>query len=367
MKMNEVIRAKRREQKMTQEQVAEYLGVTAPAVHKWEKGSAYPDITLVPALARLLQIDLETLFCFREELTEKEIVNFQNEMADTVKERGLEAGCSFAEEKLREYPNCGLLFHGAALILQGSLMMADMPENEKKNYKRKLINWYERAMEHGDEKLRNRAGSMAVAMYLGEGQAEKAQAILDCLPEPQSVRKYVQQADIYAEQGKNDEAARLLSRELTQLSTEVLGILDRMVGLELSLRNVEKAQEIAEKLEETANALDQGGYIGMIGKLQVAVKTKNVQASLNLLEKMLSSVFVPWNRWESVLYYRMILNEEFKEKQRNVQKESQLVILPPLLAELENNSDYDFLRGNDEFQRMLEKYRRRSSQNSQGD
>ena len=46
---------------MTQEQVVDYLGVSTPAVNKWEKGGCYPDITLLPALARLLKVDLNRL------------------------------------------------------------------------------------------------------------------------------------------------------------------------------------------------------------------------------------------------------------------------------------------------------------------
>ena len=36
----------------------------------------YPDISLLPALARLLKIDMNELFSFHEELTEKEIGQF---------------------------------------------------------------------------------------------------------------------------------------------------------------------------------------------------------------------------------------------------------------------------------------------------
>ena len=38
MKINEMIRERRIAKKLTQEQMAGYLGGTAPAVNKWEKG-----------------------------------------------------------------------------------------------------------------------------------------------------------------------------------------------------------------------------------------------------------------------------------------------------------------------------------------
>ena len=38
MPINQVIREKRKEHGFTQEQIADYLGVSAPAVNKWESG-----------------------------------------------------------------------------------------------------------------------------------------------------------------------------------------------------------------------------------------------------------------------------------------------------------------------------------------
>lgn len=64
MKINEMIRERRIAKKLTQEQMAGYLGVTAPAVNKWEKGTSYPDITLLPALARIVGYRFEYIVIF---------------------------------------------------------------------------------------------------------------------------------------------------------------------------------------------------------------------------------------------------------------------------------------------------------------
>lgn len=46
MPVGEVIRRKRKEQGITQEQVAQRLGVSAPAVNKWERGFGRYDVIL---------------------------------------------------------------------------------------------------------------------------------------------------------------------------------------------------------------------------------------------------------------------------------------------------------------------------------
>ena len=48
------IRQLRRQNKTTQEQLAEALGVTAQAVSRWESGGSYPDMNLNPSIANFL-------------------------------------------------------------------------------------------------------------------------------------------------------------------------------------------------------------------------------------------------------------------------------------------------------------------------
>ena len=55
MKMHEIIKKRRLEKNLTQEQIAQFLGVSTPAVNKWEKGvsqtKGYREITCVYLLA----------------------------------------------------------------------------------------------------------------------------------------------------------------------------------------------------------------------------------------------------------------------------------------------------------------------------
>lgn len=80
MEIGEVIRRYRKEKNMTQEEMAKRLGVTAPAVNKWERGKGQPDISLLSPIARLLGITLETLLSYNEQLSNEEIANIIREI-----------------------------------------------------------------------------------------------------------------------------------------------------------------------------------------------------------------------------------------------------------------------------------------------
>ena len=52
--IGENIRSFRRKNDMTQEQLAQRLGVTYQSVSRWENGTTYPDLELLPAISELL-------------------------------------------------------------------------------------------------------------------------------------------------------------------------------------------------------------------------------------------------------------------------------------------------------------------------
>lgn len=71
--IGENIKRMRKAKNVTQEQIAETLGVSVTAVSKWERGETYPDITLLFPLAHYFGITLDELMGYDEEKIRMEI------------------------------------------------------------------------------------------------------------------------------------------------------------------------------------------------------------------------------------------------------------------------------------------------------
>ena len=71
------ISALRREKGLKQEDIAQALDVSSQAVSKWENDQSCPDISLLPKLARLLGVSVDTLLSGEEDKPTVELVSEQ--------------------------------------------------------------------------------------------------------------------------------------------------------------------------------------------------------------------------------------------------------------------------------------------------
>lgn len=55
------IKSLRKSKNITQENLAEMLGVSCQSVSRWELGTCYPDMELLPELARIFNISVDQL------------------------------------------------------------------------------------------------------------------------------------------------------------------------------------------------------------------------------------------------------------------------------------------------------------------
>lgn len=350
MPMNMIIRDKRKKIGLTQEQIGEYLGVSTPAVNKWESGATYPDISLLPALARLLKVDLNTLLCFNDGLSKQEINHFCKEVVDTIQKSSFESGFSMVIEKVQEYPNCFKLIHSTAMLLDGALIMSGMSAADKEKYSGKIIRLYERAAGSDDEKLRDGAIYILASKYTVLGQYDKAQEMLHSLPERTAMDKDQLQASLWIKQGNLTKAAELLERKLYMTGILELQItLTNLAIIAVKEGSDQEASHIARVAREIAGLFGLWDYYAYVVPLQIALTKEDAAESVSLIKSMLEAALTPWEMNKSPLYRHFAVKANFSS--------SGTQILPGLLSELENDSKYAFLHSNPEFQRLIRQYR----------
>ena len=65
------IRELRQRNRITQETLAEALGVTSQAVSRWEASGSYPDVEIIPAIANYFGVSIDELFGYNSDREEK--------------------------------------------------------------------------------------------------------------------------------------------------------------------------------------------------------------------------------------------------------------------------------------------------------
>lgn len=115
MEIGNQIKSLRSQRGITQETLADKLGVSAQAVSKWERGSATPDIQLLPAISAFFGVSIDELFALSDDTRMERIRNMLSDERvlnpDTV-ERERE----FLLEKGRREPKNGSVYTLLALI-----------------------------------------------------------------------------------------------------------------------------------------------------------------------------------------------------------------------------------------------------------
>lgn len=197
----------RQKAEMTQEQLAEYMGVSKSAVSKWENGMTYPDIVLLPILATLFNISVDDLMGYEPQLTKAAIRAIYTELTKEVSQENIEAALKKSDEYLKKYYSCfPFLLQMAVFYLNHYPFFPDPAEIQKKA--RGLCKRIQR--ESSDPGLVKDAVNMEATILLMEGKTTEVLELLgeEAKPVPQEAEMI---AGVYLQMGKIEK-----SKEITE-------------------------------------------------------------------------------------------------------------------------------------------------------
>ena len=192
---------------VTQEALAERLGVSPQAVSKWERNAALPDITLLPALSAYFGVTIDELFALSDEARMERI---QNMLWDerVLDRRAVEREEAFLLEKARREPANGRPFE----------LLADLHNHLAREHRATAASYAQMALER-DGWLKEAHGELVQAMggRLPDWNAANHQELIawyqDFLDRhPDNWHGYLFLLDQLMDDGRFDEAQRYVDR-----------------------------------------------------------------------------------------------------------------------------------------------------------
>lgn len=347
MNMYETIRARRRALGMTQEQLADRLGVSAAAVSKWELAASYPDVTLLPALARALGVDLNMLMGFERAPDRAALNDMMLRVSDAAKAQGCEAAYALAEGFVREYPVCGALLFGLAATLEGRMMTADMTAEARESLSARLRDWYLRAAESDDDEAREAAANMLALRYLADNRIDEAKAMMERLPREPSTARWPLEVSLLLAQGEKEQAAACVQKRLFAHVSDVRQLLLRLLQMELDAGEFDRAQVIADLTTDFVKLLYMHPYTGHLAQFQTALARREPERCITHLCAMFDALDAPWSPGTCPLYDRTDVHASTLAGRD---------FLRAIVRQLEQDESCAFLRENEAFHALTKTY-----------
>lgn len=218
MKIAELRKAKG----MTQEQLASALGISAPAVSKWETENSYQDITMLCPLARILGTNVDTLLEYEEVLSEEKVMVYTSEIIELEKNKEVMLADEKLQNLLHRYPNSiPLKFQAVSLLTIFQVKHPDCSEIQRSKWKHQQKVLLEEVYESKDPIYIHNAISALAALAIQDNEPEKAEKLLKELPENigDVTHLWVQ---LYLKSGDDDKALEMC--EIYKKTEEIFGI-----------------------------------------------------------------------------------------------------------------------------------------------
>lgn len=104
LKLGENLKKFRLQRELTQEQLADVLGVSAQAVSRWENGTTYPDITLLPTIASYFEITLDELMGMENWRSEEQLKELLGQLEENGSKGLIYENILLLRDAVKTYP-----------------------------------------------------------------------------------------------------------------------------------------------------------------------------------------------------------------------------------------------------------------------
>lgn len=180
MYLAENIRKYRIMKNLTQEDIANYLNITPQSVSKWERAETYPDITLLPALANILETSIDLLVGMDTIRATETMYQIHSTATNAMRNNELDKAEKIYSDALLIYPKNPDILLGLAGVLA------------LKGTTQKAIELTEKGLSlSNNEKQKATMRATLCILYKKNGENEKARKSASELPHTRESREVI--------------------------------------------------------------------------------------------------------------------------------------------------------------------------------
>lgn len=352
LSIGKVISELRKKSGITQEQLADAVGVSVPAVSKWETGNSYPDITLLMPIARYLGVTVDDLFHYQSEISKEKEEEIIRECTLSFEKDGFETGSSRCNDYLNEYPNNFRLKYELAGLLPWYAAKSGADEKTVRKANERAAHLLQEAAQSKDDKIRNTALYLLACAYIQMNQSKKAQEVLEQLPQSGFDQDYLLPA-IYLQEKEFSKAAKINQNNLLLSINKAAGALAGLAQVAVEEERWEDAIRFADAQRNLIKAVDLQDYLlpsNCALYLQIYSQKKDAENTLSYLKQYLSVITYDVSRLHLSDNFFFSLEEQKKPSvAMNFTKDT-------VLRSLKKDKNFDFIQNDARFQRLLTGY-----------
>ncbi|WP_346917579.1 helix-turn-helix domain-containing protein [Clostridium sp.] len=347
-----VIQKLRKLKGLTQEQVADAMGVSKAAVSKWESGNTYPDITLLAPLARLLDTSINELLEFNSKLTEKEINSIVTLCELEFLKGDYFSAYDYCEKQLKKYTNIAeLKLRIASLYWQYTVLLKD-DEEASNNMIKRACEVFEEASQTSNTDIKEAALYCIASLYMMKEDYDSALKTAERLNQ-KSNDTMLLLANIYDRKGENDNAKKMYQRILfknIQTCGLVLQSLSRVAEKESNIKDAQLFLETVIKLN-TLFEFENHEDACAVQLAELYAKTNDRDKAIAMLNRYIRFIHNLIENGNKELNGSKFFSEiPFK----SVRSEKSEFMKQHLAEEIINTPAFDTLKENEEFKKIIE-------------
>ena len=350
IKLGITIRKLRKKKGLTQEQLAALLGISAPAISKWETNHSYPDISLLCPLARALDTTVDTLLQYEETLSNEEIIEKVNHIVETALQSGYEIAEQMLLKLLHQYPNSICLkFNCCAVFDIFQVFFPSVEEETKKSWtirKKQLLEEFRTSKEPSYWQT---ATLQLSTLLISEGDLETGEQLLLELPE-HTIDPTFCWSQLYLKKEEPLESLKITQKRLFSLVNQLLTYLGIMLQPKLFPNPEDRIKlcNIYHTIATTFGFLDMSD--GML--LESHLSMGNIEEVCSCMERYVNIITGPAQYPDPLLFTPGL---SFQEKTSNSNQQATTPEMRKLLIKgLEEEPQYKILMEHPRFQKAVQ-------------